>query len=186
MGLSPRDAFPAVHTLALRGSLKQLPGDASEFEAVGLVRSTPDGFTLTDAGHRHHRALLQLEQADLDIGLLDIAYEQFPPIARRLRTTESRWQAADDRRRRRLVHDLNGIADDVEPILRRSAQVAPRFEGYVDRLREARVRLGEGEMAYAVDLGVESIHTILRELHEDYLQTLGRGYEQEDNGDEQL
>jgi hypothetical protein len=74
----------------------------------------------------------------------------------------------------------------VEPILRRSAQVAPRFEGYVDRLREARVRLGEGEMAYAVDLGVESIHTILRELHEDYLQTLGRGYEQEDNGDEQL
>jgi hypothetical protein len=110
-------------------------------------------------------------------------YDRFPAVARRLRTTESRWQAADDGGRRRLVRELRGIVDDVEPILRRSAEVAPRFDDYIPRLREAKLRLAEGEMDYAVDPGVESIHTILHELHEDYLQTLGRGYEQEDSGD---
>jgi hypothetical protein len=183
MRLSPRDAFAAVHTLALRGSIKQLPRDAAEFEAAGLVRSTPEGFTLTDAGHRHHRALFEQERAELDIGMLGMIYERFPAVARRLRTTESRWQAADDGGRRRLVRELGGIVDDLEPILRRSAEVAPRFNDYIPRLRGAKRRLAEGEMDYAVDPGVESIHTILHELHEDYLQTLGRGYEQEDSRD---
>jgi hypothetical protein len=170
-----------MHTLALRGTLRQLPSDAGEFEPAGLVRSTPDGFTLTDAGYRHHRALLEQERAQLDIGMLGIIYERFPAVVRRLRTIESRWQAADDVGRRRLVPEFGAIVDDVEPILRRSADVAPRFEDYVTRLREARRRLAAGAVDYAVDPGVESIHTILAELHEDYLQTLGRGYELEDS-----
>jgi hypothetical protein len=174
------EEFPTVHVLALRGSLKQLPGDSGEFEAAGLIRSTTDGFTLTEAGHRHHRTLLERERAALDIGLLDIIYEAFPAVGRRLKRIELRWQAADDRARRRLVGELVGIVDDVKPILCRSAEVVSRFEGYITRLHEAKARLTEGDLNYAVDPEVESIHTVLRELEEDYLQTLGRGYELEE------
>src|SRR3981081_3446528 len=121
VGVDPNDVFPTVHVLALRGSLKQLPGDSGEFEAAGLVRSTPDGFTLTDAGHRHHRALFEQERAALDIGLLGIVYERFPAVARRLKTLESRSYRTDDAARRKLVRELGVIVDDMEPILRRSS-----------------------------------------------------------------
>jgi hypothetical protein len=177
IGVDPNHAFPTVHVLAVRGSLKQLPGDSGALEAAGLVRSTPDGFTLTDAGHRRHRALIEQERAALDIGLLGSIYEQFPAVVRRLKTFESDWQAGDGAARGPLVRELGLIVNDVEVILRRSAKVAPRFERYIARLWDAELRLTRGDLDYAFDRGVESIHTILRELHEDYLQTLGRGYE---------
>jgi hypothetical protein len=183
MAFSPNGVFPALHALALRGTLKQLPGDAREFEAEGLVRSTTDGFTLTEAGHRHHRTLLEQERAALDIGLLGIIFEGFPAVGWRLDKFASLWRAADARARRRLVAELVGMVDEVEPILRRSAKVVPRFAGYIERLDEARERLTEGNLNYGVDPGVESIQTVLRELEEDYLQTIGRGYEQEDSRD---
>jgi hypothetical protein len=181
VGVNHDDLFPTVHVLALRGSLKQLPGDSEEFEAAGLVRSTPDGFTLTEAGHRHHRALFEQERAALNIGLLGIVYEPFPAIARRLKRLESRWYSTDERPRRKLVRQLGLIIDDVEPILRRSATIAPRFMAYIARLRDAELRLTHGDLDYGFNHRVESIHTILRELHEDYLQTLGRGYDQDES-----
>src|SRR3981081_3250883 len=107
VGVDPNDVFPTVHVLALRGSLKQLPGDSGEFEAAGLVRSTPDGFTLTEAGHRHPRALAEAERAALDIGRLGIVFESFPAVARRLKRLESRWYSTDERRRRKLVRELS-------------------------------------------------------------------------------
>jgi hypothetical protein len=184
MAFSPNGVFPAVHALALRGSLKQLPGDADEVEATGLVRSTSDGFTLTEAGHRQHRTLLAQERAAVDIGLLGIIYEGFPAVGPRLKTFESRWHAANDHAHRRLVGELVGLVDDVEPVLRRSAEVVPRFARYIARLQEAKARLAEGNLNYAIDPDVESVRTVLRELEEDYLQTLGRGYDQEDSRDD--
>ena len=174
------DAFPAVHVLALRGRLKRLPGDAGEYEAAGLIRSSPQGFTLTPEGHRRHRVLFELERASLDLGLLGIIYERFPAALRRLAALESGWHGngnGNGAAPRGLVVELGRVVDDVEPILRRSAAVSRRFEGYIGRLLEARLRLAAGEMEYAFDRDTESIHTILHELHEHYLQTLGRGYE---------
>jgi hypothetical protein len=69
----------------------------------------------------------------------------------------------------------------VEPIVRRSATIAPRFGAYIARLQDAELRLTHGDLDYAFGRCVESIHTIVRELHEDYLQTLGRGYEQDES-----
>jgi hypothetical protein len=140
------DVFPTVHVLALRGSLRQLPGDSNEFEAAGLVRSTPDGFTLTEAGHRHHRALFEQERAALDIGLLGIVYERFPALAWRLKTLESRWFRVGDAARPKLVIELASFVDDMEPVLRRSAELAPRFGTYIGRLRDAKLRLTSGDL----------------------------------------
>jgi hypothetical protein len=171
------DVFPTVHTLALRGSLKRPTGDLGALEAAGLIRRAPDGFTLTDSGHRCHRALLEEERATLDIGLLDIIYEPVPAAGRRLKAIESRWHRVDEGARRRLVSELSAVLDEVQPTLRRSAKVAPRFGDYIARLREAERRLLDGELDYAFDPAVESIATVWRELHEDYLQTLGYAQE---------
>lgn len=181
IGVNPDDVFPTVHVLALRGSLRELPADSEEFEAAGLVRSTPDGFTLTEEGHRHHRALFEQERAALDIGLLGLVFEPFPDVARRLKTLESRWYSSDDGARLKVIRELRSLIDEVEPILRRSATVAPRFGTYIGRLRDAERRLIHGDPQYAFDPTVESIHTIVGELYEDYLQTLGRGYEQDES-----
>jgi hypothetical protein len=126
MKLDPAEVFPAVHALALRGSLKHLPGDGRQLEAAGLVCSTPHGFTLTDSGH-----------------------------------------------------ELVAIVEEVQPTLRRTAGIAPRFGDYIARLRVAERRLLDGELDYAFDPAVESIATVWRELHEDYLQTLGYAQESE-------
>jgi hypothetical protein len=171
------DVFPTVHALALRGSLKRPAGDLGALEAEGLICRTPDGFTLTDAGHRSHRALLDEERATLDIGLLDIIYEPVPAAGRRLKAIASRWHRADEGARRRLVGELSAVLDQIEPALRRSAEVAPRFGHYIARLRDAERRLLDGELDYAFDPAVESIATVWRELHEDYLQTLGYALE---------
>lgn len=176
------EIFPAVHALALRGQLAQLPLDAEGLLEAGLVRSTPDGFTLTDLGHRRHRGLLEDERATLDLSLLGIAYARFPTLARRLQTVIAQWEDADRASRRGMVEELCGIVGDVEPILRRSASVAPRFGSYIPRLYGAQRRLVGGEIRYASDPSVDSIVTVWRELAEDYLQTLGHGPEQEELG----
>ena len=137
MKLDPAEVFPAVHALALRGSLKHLPGDGRQLEAAGLICSTPGGFILTDSGHRLHRTLSERERATIDVGLFDIVSEPLPAAWRRLTTLERRWNAADAAQRRRLISELVAIVEEVQPTLRRSAEVAPRFADYIARLREA-------------------------------------------------
>ena len=179
MKLDPAEVFPAVHALALRGSLRRLPGDGRRLEAAGLVCSTPGGFILTDSGHRLHRALSQYERATIDVGLLDIVSEPLPAAWRRAKTLEPRWNGGDAAERRRLIRELVAIVDEVQPTLRECAKVVPRFGGYIARLREAGRRLLDGELDYAFDPAVESIASVWRELHEDYLQMLGYAQEPE-------
>jgi hypothetical protein len=165
--MSCNDHFPVVHALALRGHVKQLPGDHAELEHAGLVRATPDGFILTEAGYSHHRTLLERERSTLDVTLLELVYERFSGIARIARAS-------------RNTSDLAEAVTPLEPILHRTAEIAPRFAQYVERLRNARHQLLDGRLEYGTSANVESIVTVVRELQEDYLQTLGEGYDELD------
>jgi hypothetical protein len=178
---TPAEVFSTVHALALRGTLKQLPGDARALEAAGLVHATPHGFTLTDAGYRRHRALLDRERATIDVAALGIVYERFPAIARRFKSIESRWDEIDGAADRHLVEGLASSVVALEPILHQSAEVVPRFGSYLERLARARRRLLNGKLEYGLDASVESIGTLVRELQEDYLQTLGQSYDEFDS-----
>jgi hypothetical protein len=95
----------------------------------------------------------------------------------RLNAVQSRWDTTDGDESLQLIRELAGMIEDVERLLRSSAKVAPRFESYIARLRVAELRVSNGGLDYAFGADVESIRTIMRELHEDYLQTIGRGYE---------
>ena len=172
--------FATVHSLALRGTLQQLPEASEDLIRAGLVSSTPAGYTLTQLGHRRHRAFLDMERRLLDLGLLEMAYAALPAVTRQLREIVLDWEAGDARDRRRLVGPLCAIVESIELILRRSAAVAPRFEAYRARLDTAKRRLLDSELEYAVDPDVESILTVWREMNEDYLQTRGHAHDEGD------
>ena len=174
-------AFAAVHSLALRGCVASLaPGDEELLDA-GLVRPVPGGgFQLTELGHSRHRALLESERETLDLNRLALAYSPVPALDRMMSRLRGDWrQPCGALARRRLTDRLCELTGDTAPVLRRTAVIAPRFLGYLPRLRAAAVQLRAGDQAYAFDLDVESIGVIWAELHEDFLQTLGRGHESE-------
>jgi hypothetical protein len=174
--LASADVFPAVHALALRGSLRDVPGGHAELEAAGLVRLTSEGFTLTQAGYSRHRALLEEERATIDVSLLGVAYERFSSVARQVKAIAARRKPASEAARRRYATELSEAADALDSVLQRTIALAPRFGPYIDRLSNARqAGLGDCETADR-----DSIFAIIRDLEEDYLQTLGRGYDHPD------
>ena len=177
---SATDTFAAVHSLALRGPVRQLPDESGGLLREGLVRSTSEGYELTEIGHRRHRALLEGERRSIDLGHLEMAYARLPGLTRRLRDLWVEWDANDEPPHGQMVGRLCAIIDEAELILRRSAAVAPRFSSYRRRLDAAKYLLLDSDLQYAFGSGVESILIVWREMTEDYLQTLGCGHDEDD------
>jgi hypothetical protein len=173
--------FAALHALALRGMVVDVPGDAAALEAAGLVASTPNGFLLTEDGQAAHADLLARERETLDKDKVAGIYERFLAANGPMKAASSRWHATSDGDDGRLeiVGELAECVDRVEPALKRTCEVLPRFASYAPRLRDAVDKAEAGDHEYVVSPKVDSIHTVWMEIHEDYLQTLGRSREEE-------
>jgi hypothetical protein len=172
-------ALSDLHPLALRGSLAEPAGDLEIIAAAGLVIETPAGWMLTEAGTARHAALLEAEPAALDAAALGAIYERFLAANGPFKALNTRWQSADEDGRWVLAGELAEIVDRVEPVLRRTTEQLPRFGGYGARLQAALAKVQEGEFEWVTSVQCDSLHTVWMELHEDYLQTLGRSREQE-------
>jgi PEP-utilising enzyme, mobile domain len=172
------DALPQLHAIALKGNLKH-PGDVNALEQAGLVAETAAGFMLTEQGHRVHDELLAAERERLDMERLAGAYERFLAINGPMKSLSARAHSVDEDERFELIAQLEELIERVEPALRRTMEVVPRFEGYPQRLRDALARAAEGQPEYITSPTVDSVHTVWMEIHEDYLQTLGRSREEE-------
>lgn len=172
--------YPALHRLALRGSLPEVDG-AAELEGAGLIVSTPAGALLSEQGHALHGRLLDQERAALDLDQLGSIYERFLAANSPMKDASSRWQtlAEDDDARFELLGELGDLVERVQPVLSRTAETVPRFADHRTRLEEAFAKAEEGDHEYVTAPGVESVHTVWMEIHEDYLQTLGRSREEE-------
>jgi hypothetical protein len=179
---SPSDAaFGTVHSIALRGRVPRLDDSAQILLDAGLVRAVSGGFQLTERGHSSHRALLERERATLDLTRLEMAYGRLPALARVLQRLRTRWrERSGPLDRRRLLTELSELVEDTAPVLRRATAIAPRFSAYGPRLGAAIAHLRAGDHAYAFGVEVESVGAVWQELHEDFLQTLGRAHEIED------
>ncbi|HTK66073.1 MAG TPA: PEP-utilizing enzyme [Pseudonocardia sp.] len=180
--ITPEEAFPALHLLALRGSAQDLPVDGTEMVNAGYVSQTLSGYLLTDTGKAVHERLLAAERRTYDTDRLAQAYERFLAQNGPLKALVSRWQSlgpADEGARAELLAELSDIMGRVRVALRRTNEQLLRFEGYLPRLRKAMSRAEEGEVEYIAGPSVESVHTVWMELHEDYLLTQGITREQE-------
>jgi PEP-utilising enzyme, mobile domain len=172
-------ALEDLHPLALRGSLPELGGDADALQDAGLVVHTAVGWMLSEAGTARHAALLAEEQAGLDRETLGAVYERFLAANGPFKALNRRWQPAGEDERWTLVGELAELVERVEPTLRRTSEILPRFGGYGARLQAALTRVEDGEFDLVTSPTLDSLHTIWMELHEDYLQTLGRSREEE-------
>jgi hypothetical protein len=172
------EVLPALHALALRGNLAELPGDPAVLLDAELVAHTPAGYLLTESGHRRHGELLAAERAGLDTDRLGRIYERFLAANVPLKSACTR-AVRDDDARFELLGQLEDLVARVEPALRRSAELAPRFGDYPGRLAEALRRAEDGDWDYLTSPKVDSVHTVWMECHEDYLRTLGRDRESE-------
>jgi len=173
--------FPALHALALRGLLASVPGDVEALDTAGLIVSTDAGYLLSEEGHTVHDRLLASEREGLDGERVGAIYERFLAANEPMKAACSRWQTVSDgdELRFELIDELATCVERVEPALRRTAELLPRFSGYAPRLREAVAKAQDGDHDYAVSPLFDSIHTVWMEIHEDYLQTLGRSREAE-------
>jgi hypothetical protein len=180
--ISPEEAFPALHLLALRGSVRELPVDGTELVNAGYVSDTLSGYLLTDAGKAVHERHLANERYTYENERFAQAYERFMAQNGPLKALVSRWQnlgPGDEGARAELLVELHDIMDRVRVALRRTNEQLLRFEGYLPRLRKAMARAEEGEFEYIASPSVDSVHTVWMELHEDYLLTQGISREQE-------
>jgi hypothetical protein len=180
--ISPEEAFPALHLLAVRGCQRELPVDAGELGTAGYVSSTPSGYLLTDTGRAVHERLIDQERRTYEMARLEQAYERFRAQNGALKALVAKWQSlgdGDDGARAELLAELTDIIGRVRVALRRTNEQLLRFEGYLPRLRKALARAEQGEYEYVAGAGIDSVHTVWMELHEDYLLTQGISREQE-------
>ena len=167
-----------LHALRLAGVLpaERVPGAAS-LVAQGLVADTPAGLLLTDAGHARHAELLGAERAGADLDAMAAAYERFLALNGRVKALCSRWQRLGDgalAERAIVLDELAELHERLEPVLRRTVAVLPRFAGYYAALGAALKHARDGDPRWVTDPQIASYHSVWFGLHEDYLVTLGR------------
>ncbi len=172
-------ALADLHPLALRGSLAEVAADTEALEKAGLITSTQAGWMLTEAGTARHAALLKAERAALDDEAVSGAYERFLAANAPFKALNARWQSADEDARWALLGELADLVGRVEPALARTSTALPRFAGYAPRLKAALEKAEAGEFDHVTSPRIDSLHTVWMEVHEDYLQTLGRSREEE-------
>ncbi|HEY8588707.1 MAG TPA: transcriptional regulator [Naasia sp.] len=146
------------------------------------------GWTLSERGKSRNEELLA---AELD-GVTDLRhtvsalYERFLPLNGDLRTAITNWQirptdgepyAENDHRDApwdaAVLADLRRVVRSATPILAELEAALPRTAGYAGRLGLALAQATEGDRERVAGLGIDSLHTVWFELHEDLLATLG-------------
>ena len=175
-------AFDLLHRVALRGS-HPLGDEHAPLVAAGLlgVAGAGDAATVlvSERGARVHDVLLARERAGLDGDRLASIYERFLAVNGELKAAASRWHDAGPEDRVGLLESIGTAVERVGPGLRRAGELVPRFADYAPRLDAALRRARGGEHEWLTGAAIDSVHTVWMEVHEDYLQVLGRSREEE-------
>ncbi|MGQ0623850.1 MAG: PEP-utilizing enzyme [Sporichthyaceae bacterium] len=172
------EAFASLHKLALRGMLTELAEAESLIDAE-LVESTPSGFLLSQRGRDRHAELLAADSAGLDVEKLAGIYDRFLALNTPMKALSAKAVSARGDDRLTMLGEFSELVERTAPVLRRTAELLPRFVGYQDRLTDALGKAEGAQWEYLTSPVVDSIHTVWMELHEDYLQTLNRDREAE-------
>jgi hypothetical protein len=115
---------------------------------------------LTEAGRGLHTRGLALERKTYETERMTQAYERFVPLDEHLEQLAPKLAATP--RDPALLAELSDAVSRAKVPLRRTTEQLLRFEQYLPRLRHA-----------LADEDVAAVYAIWRELHADYLLTLG-------------
>ncbi len=180
-----------LHQLRLRGAMPDV-ADREMAEALvveGLAVRRCERLALTPQGREAADARARLRAGSDEEAAVRIAYETFLPLNAALLQLTTDWQVrpgnvpndhADRTYDWTVIGRLETLDEQVGPVARRLGGAVPRFGGYRERLRAARVRVTEGEHEWFASPKCDSYHTVWMQLHEDLLLALGveRGAEE--------
>jgi hypothetical protein len=178
------DEWIVLHEVRLRGVHDPGPGAiVAALVETGLVVTAPRGLRLTPVGRDAHTAWARVEPGSEAEAAVERAYQRFMTLNTELLRLCHDWQVrpgglANDHRDAAydwaIVDRLVEIDDRTAPIVRRVAEVVPRFGGYRASLRAAREHVHEGRHEWFTSPRIDSYHTVWMHLHEDLLLALGR------------
>jgi hypothetical protein len=172
-------ALPALHPLAIKGSQAAAPERADDLIDAGLITRSKAGYMLTEAGQRTHEQWLTDERASLDIERLGTLYDRFLSANGPMKAACAKSVSFQGGDWHGVLEEVTAAVARVEPALRRTAEMLARFSAYQPRLAAGLERANAGEWEFLTSTQVDSLHTVWMEIHEDYLQTLGRSREAE-------
>jgi pyruvate,orthophosphate dikinase len=139
--------------------------------ARGALALAPDGrrYLLTATGREELAGLLA--RTPIDRPALSALYDAFLVADVALKGDVTRWQ---EDRTPPLLRVVCARAAEAERVAARLAAVVPRYALYERRLAAARARLEAGDERWVAHPGVDSLHQVWFELHEDLLVVLDR------------
>jgi pyruvate,orthophosphate dikinase len=140
--------------------------------ARGAVAGVPpdEAYRLTDAGRDELTVLLASERVDR--ARLAALYDGFLSADAALKEAVSAWQLGG--RASRQLPAVGAAGAAARALVGRLVEAAPRLAPYACRLDLALAALGAGDERFVASPGVDSLHQVWFELHEDLLVTLGR------------
>jgi hypothetical protein len=190
---STRDALVA---LVVRGMIRGAPDEATKKlveQGLALVKG-PITMPMPE-GTAAAGMLMRVPAGSEDEQKIDKLFDRFLPINRRLREVCSAWQtradgtpndhtdaAYDDTVRDRL----DEVHSSIGPILRRLAEVKPRYASYRPRLQAALDKFDDGESNWLASPLIDSYHTVWMQLHQELILMLGLTRAEDEEREERL
>ncbi|MCW2652821.1 MAG: hypothetical protein QOE41_4366 [Mycobacterium sp.] len=138
------------------------------------IRLSPEGRERLDQ-------LLADERSGIDGAAMSAAYGHFRDVNAQFKALIVEWQLKDGEPNSHVdpeydagvLDRLDGIHENVVPIITAAASQIPRLNSYAEKLSAAREKVAAGETTWFTRPLVDSYHTVWFELHEELMLATG-------------
>ncbi|MFC9897011.1 pyruvate, phosphate dikinase [Nocardia sp. NPDC127579] len=173
---------PEAVAASLSRSEDEIVRRCAELVDRGWCATTPAGLRLAPPGRERLTALLAAEREQVDAAEIATIYTEFCGHNAELKDIVTAWQMRDAQTPndhtdaaydRRVLDRLQVLHEQVTPLTRWIASIAPRLHPYPDRFDAAIAKIGAGEHLWVARPIIDSYHTVWFELHEDLIGLCG-------------
>lgn len=145
-----------------------------------MLRISPEGRARLDA-------LLAEERSTVDQNVLAKAYGDFRAVNNEFKALVSDWQIKDGQPNAHddaeydaaVLNRLDGVHQQVSPVVATVATLLPRLHAYAEKLESALTKVKAGDTTWLARPIIDSYHTVWFELHEELIDASGLTREEE-------
>ena len=174
----------------LIATLGEDPADVAatltQLTAAGLLVHNKT-LRVSPEGRERLNALLAEERSGIDQNILAKSYDDFRAVNDTFKTLVSDWQIRDGQPNPHddadydtgVLNRLDGVHEQVMPIVAVVTTLAPRLGTYGDKLTAALAKVKAGDTIWLARPIIDSYHTVWFELHEELIAASGLTREEE-------
>jgi hypothetical protein len=176
-------ASPADLAATLGEDLAEIIRTVEQLAAAGLLIEDTT-LRISPRGRARLHALLAEEREGADSAVLAAAYDDFRSVNADFKALVTDWQLKGGAGGEPNTHEdaeydgavlarLEGVHEQVVPIIAAAATQLPRLSTYPAKLRTALDKVKVGEIAWLARPLIDSYHTVWFELHEELILAVG-------------